>query len=170
VKRALIAVACTALLLAGCSAGPGSARGGAGAGAATPTSAASGSAADSPGVASGATGGSGSGADGTAAICAAAKQARTDAVGVFVTEYGKAVQAAAGGDQAAADTAQRAAKAALERWEKSLREQARRAGAGELGGALTEAAGTVATLRGDLGAVDDTALDRADERLMKVCG
>ena len=106
----------------------------------------------------------------TGEVCAAARQASTEAGRTFIAEYGRALQALAGGDQSTAVEAQRAATAALATWERRLREQAGRATDAELKRVLLDTAAVVKQMQADLDSVDQAKLDSLDQRLTAACG
>ncbi|SCG38629.1 hypothetical protein GA0070609_0607 [Micromonospora echinaurantiaca] len=128
------------------------------------TPAASAGALTSGPVASGAAGGDATGA------CAAARQAGATAVTTYVEEVGRMLAAIGANDTATAETARRRAEAALTGWRTALRQQAERAADPQLKTLLADLAGEVAALGTDLDAIDETELDRLQQRLDQVCG
>ncbi|MFG2104882.1 hypothetical protein ACGFJ5_30250 [Micromonospora echinaurantiaca] len=73
-------------------------------------------------------------------------------------------------DTATAETARRRAEAALTGWRTALRQQAERAEDPQLKTLLADLAGEVAALGTDLDAIDETELDRLQQRLDQLCG
>ena len=142
--------------------------------------------ADRPGPASGAgptgvtTGGSASGptgvpASGAAAggdapqVCAAAQQAGTTAVRTYVAELGRMVAAVGAGDSSTAEAARGRAEAALDGWRTELREQSEQATDPQLKTLLTDLGTEVAALSADVESIDETELDRLQQRLDQLC-
>lgn len=106
----------------------------------------------------------------TAEVCAAARKAGTDAVGVFVPELAKMVQATANNDTQGAKAAQDAAAAALRGWQSALTAQAARATDPELARTLTGIAAEVGRLTADVATLDDAKLDQLSDALTAICG
>ncbi|SCL17596.1 hypothetical protein GA0070616_1311 [Micromonospora nigra] len=116
-----------------------------------------------PGVGSGAAGGN------AAEVCAAAQQAGSTAVRSYVEELGKMIAAVGANDPAAAQTARKRAESALTGWAAALRQQSNRAEDPQLRTLLTELAAEVSGLGTDLDSVDETELDRLQQRLDQLC-
>ncbi|MBM7490356.1 type IV secretory pathway TrbL component [Micromonospora luteifusca] len=151
---------------------------------------AAGCAADRPGAGAGPTGGTtgGSGpaagvtypgatampASGGAAgvapqVCAAAQQASTTALQTYVAELGQMIAAVGAGDSGTAEAARRRAEAALAGWRTQLREQSERATDPQLKTLLTDIGTEVAALGADVESIDETELDRLQQRLDQLC-
>ncbi|MFD6568259.1 hypothetical protein [Micromonospora profundi] len=156
--RRLLAVAALVTVLAavsGCSADRP-----AGEGTAVPTAA-------GPGATS--AGSTGTPSTGDAQVCAESQRAGTSAVRVYVEELGRMVAAVGAGDSATAETARVRAEAALAQWRTTLREQAARAADPQLRTLLTDMGAEVAALGVDGGSIDETELDRLQQRLDQLC-
>lgn len=106
----------------------------------------------------------------TAEVCAAARKAGTDAVGVFVPELATMVQATANNDSHGAKAAQDAATAALRRWQSALTAQAAKANDPELARTLTGIAAEVGRMSADVATLDDAKLDQLSDALTAICG
>jgi hypothetical protein len=102
-------------------------------------------------------------------VCAAAQRASTTAVGTYVAELGRMVAAVGAGDSAAAEVARGRAGAALDGWRTALREQSERATDPQLKTMLTDLGTEVAALRADVESIDETELDRLQQRLDQLC-
>ncbi|MGC4750261.1 hypothetical protein ACLQ28_32030 [Micromonospora sp. DT201] len=102
-------------------------------------------------------------------ICAAAQQASTNAVRTYVAELGQMIAAVGAGDSSAAEAARRRAEAALAGWRTQLREQSERATDPQLKTLLTDIGTEVATLSVDVESIDETELDRLQQRLDQLC-
>ncbi|MFG1870304.1 hypothetical protein [Micromonospora arborensis] len=167
-RRLLAVTALVTVLLgvAGCSTD----QPGAGAGPADVTTGGSGSAAGttSPGAsAMPASGGAAGGA--TTQVCAAAQQASTTAVRTYVAELGQMIAAVGAGDSSTAEAARGRAEAALAGWRTQLREQSERATDPQLKTLLTDIGTEVAALGADVESIDETELDRLQQRLDQLC-
>ncbi|MCG5467220.1 hypothetical protein LADH09A_001495 [Micromonospora sp. LAH09] len=154
--RRLLAVTALVTVLAGCSAdrpesvGPGSATG-------APASGPSGIPA------------SGAAAGGATEVCVAAQQASTTAVRTYVAELGRMVAAVGAGDSSTAEAARGRAQEALDGWRTELREQSERAPDPQLKTLLTDLGTEVAALGADVESIDETELDRLQQRLDQLC-
>lgn len=133
-----------------------------------------------PGVAASAAGGTASASTGTPAsggaaggnavqVCAAAQQASTTAVRTYVAELGQMVAAVGAGDSRAAEAARGRAEAALTGWRAALREQSDRALEPQLKTLLTDIGTEVSALGADVESIDETELDRLQQRLDQLC-
>ncbi|MEV4658015.1 hypothetical protein [Micromonospora sp. NPDC049301] len=139
-----------------------------GPGAATGTGGASGGATGMPAGSTGAPVGGGA-AGGNAQVCAAAQQAGTTALQTYVAELGQMIAAVGAGDSAGAEAARERAEAALTGWRTALREQAARAADPQLKTLLTDIGSEVAALGADVESIDETELDRLQQRLDQLC-
>ncbi|MGC5310234.1 hypothetical protein [Micromonospora zamorensis] len=156
--RRLLAVTALVTVLAGCSADR---PGGVGPG---PTGVTSG------GSASGSNGAPASGAAaGGTQVCVAAQQASTTAVRTYVAELGRMVAAVGAGDTSTAEAARGRAEAALDGWRTELREQSEQATDPQLKTLLTDLGTEVAALSVDVESIDETELDRLQQRLDQLC-
>ncbi|MDG4783316.1 hypothetical protein O7614_27025 [Micromonospora sp. WMMD961] len=155
--RRLLAVTALVTVLAGCSADrPEGVR-------PTPTGASTSSSGPS-----GMPAGGGAAGDATG-VCAAAQQASTTAVRTYVAELGRMVAAVGAGDSSAAEVARGRAEAALDGWRTELREHSDRATDPQLKTMLTDLGVEVAALRADVESIDETELDRLQQRLDQLC-
>ncbi|MGA4729676.1 hypothetical protein ACWEOS_09505 [Micromonospora taraxaci] len=102
-------------------------------------------------------------------VCAAAQRASTTAVRTYVAELGRMVAAVGAGDSTAAEVARGRAEAALDGWRTELREQSDRATDPQLKTMLTDLGTEVAALRADVESIDETELDRLQQRLDQLC-
>ncbi|MGW0214589.1 hypothetical protein ACWDXH_09355 [Micromonospora chokoriensis] len=102
-------------------------------------------------------------------VCAAAQRASTTAVRTYVAELGRMVAAVGAGDSSAAEVARGRAEAALDGWRTELREQSERATDPQLKTMLTDLGTEVAALRADVESIDETELDRLQQRLDQLC-
>lgn len=102
-------------------------------------------------------------------VCAAAQRASTTAVRTYVAELGRMVAAVGAGDSTAAEVARGRAEAALDGWRTELREQSERASDPQLKTMLTDLGTEVAALRADVESIDETELDRLQQRLDQLC-
>ncbi|MEV1159856.1 hypothetical protein AB0J27_31100 [Micromonospora chokoriensis] len=102
-------------------------------------------------------------------VCAAAQRASTTAVRTYVAELGRMVAAVGAGDSTAAEAARGRAEAALDGWRAELREQSERATDPQLKTMLTDLGTEVAALRADVESIDETELDRLQQRLDQLC-
>ncbi|MGC5291051.1 hypothetical protein [Micromonospora sp. DT231] len=121
-----------------------------------------------------ASGPSGRSASGAAAgvateVCAAAQQASTTAVRTYVAELGQLVAAVGAGDSDKAEAARVRAEAALTGWRSELRKQSERATDPQLKTLLTDLGTEVAALGADVESIDETELDRLQQRLDQLC-
>lgn len=157
--RRLLAVTALVTVLAGCSADrPGSVGPG-------PTGVTTGgSASGSNGVPA-----SGAAAGGGTKVCVAAQQASTTAVRTYVAELGRMVAAVGAGDSSTAEAARGRAEAALDGWRTELREQSEQATDPQLKTLLTDLGTEVAALSVDVESIDETELDRLQQRLDQLC-
>ncbi|RLP96651.1 hypothetical protein [Micromonospora sp. CV4] len=163
--RRLLAVT---VLVAALSAGAGCATdrsGGEGPG----TTGGSGSAAGTGGTPTGTPVGGGASGDNTEQVCAAAQQAGTTALQTYVAEVGQMIAASGVGDSATAEAARKRAEAALTGWRAALREQSARAADPQLKTLLTDIGTEVAALGADVESIDETELDRLQQRLDQLC-
>ncbi|MEU7590333.1 hypothetical protein AB0A95_29080 [Micromonospora sp. NPDC049230] len=111
----------------------------------------------------------GGAAGGATEVCAAAQQASTTAVRTYVAELGQLVAAIGAGDTGAAEAARGRAEAALAGWRNELREQSERATDPQLKTLLTDLGTEVAALGADVESIDETELDRLQQRLDQLC-
>ncbi|MBM0276804.1 hypothetical protein [Micromonospora tarensis] len=120
---------------------------------------------------SGSTGRPASGAAGGDAgqVCAAAQQASTTAVRTYVAELGQLVAATGVGDSRTAEVARGRAEAALAGWQAALREQSERTTDPQLKTLLTDLGTEVSALGADVESIDETELDRLQQRLDQLC-
>ncbi|SCE95884.1 hypothetical protein [Micromonospora chokoriensis] len=102
-------------------------------------------------------------------VCAAAQRASTTAVRTYVAELGRMVAAVGAGDGTAAEAARGRAEAALDGWRTELRAQSERATDPQLKTMLTDLGTEVAALRVDVESIDETELDRLQQRLDQLC-
>lgn len=79
------------------------------------------------------------------------------------------VAAVGAGDSSAAEVARGRAGAALDGWRTELREQSERATDPQLKTMLTDLGTEVAALRADVESIDETELDRLQQRLDQLC-
>ncbi|MFG1654722.1 hypothetical protein ACGFIE_32840 [Micromonospora sp. NPDC049275] len=142
-----------------------------GAGPAGPTAGGSGSAAGSGGAPGGSIGApvGGGVAGGNAQVCAEAQQAGATAVREYVAELGRMVAAVGAGDTATADAARTRAQTALAGWRAALREQSARSTDPQLKTLLSDIGTEVAALGADVESIDETELDRLQQRLDQLC-
>ncbi|KOX08339.1 hypothetical protein ADK66_16025 [Micromonospora sp. NRRL B-16802] len=150
-----VAVLVTALAVSACSADRP-----AGEGTAVPTAA-------GPGATS--AGSTGTPSAGDAQVCAESQRAGTTAVRVYVEELGRMVAAVGAGDSATAEAARVRAEAALAQWRTTLREQSARAADPQLRTLLNDMGTEVAALGVDGESIDETELDRLQQRLDQLC-
>jgi hypothetical protein len=80
------------------------------------------------------------------------------------------VQASGAGDSKGAEEARRRAETAIAGWAAAMREQSARASDPRLRAALADVGTEVGTLTADLNAIDETALDRLQQRVDQLCG
>ncbi|PWR08071.1 hypothetical protein DKT68_17285 [Micromonospora acroterricola] len=165
--RRLLAVAVLVTVLsAGCSTDRPADEGPAGAttGGAGPTAGTGGAPVGSTGTPGGGT----AGGD-TSQVCAAAQEAGATAVQTYVAELGRMVAAVGAGDSVTAEAARQRAEAALTGWRTALREQSSRATDPQLKTLLTDIGTEVAGLGADVESIDETELDRLQQRLDQLC-
>ncbi|MEV0808608.1 hypothetical protein [Micromonospora sp. NPDC050200] len=103
-------------------------------------------------------------------VCAEAEQASSAAVRTYVEELGKMIAAVGANDSSGAETARKRAESALTTWRSALREQSARATDPQLKILLTELATEVGSLGADVESIDETELDRLQQRLDQLCG
>lgn len=125
---------------------------------------ASASAGSSPGGVTGTAGGN------AAEVCADAMAASGESVQVYIAELGKMLQATGSNDTVAVQEAERRAQGALDDWAATMREQSGRATDPQLKTVLAEIGTEVATMRADISSIDETTLDRLQQRLDQLCG
>ncbi|WP_328343772.1 hypothetical protein [Micromonospora sp. NBC_00421] len=102
-------------------------------------------------------------------VCADAEAASTTAVRTYVEELGKMIAAVGANDSTAADTARKRAEVALTTWRTVLRQQSGRATDPQLKTLLTELATEIGRLGTDVDSIDETELDRLQQRLDQLC-
>ncbi|GAB3943518.1 hypothetical protein GCM10027614_32300 [Micromonospora vulcania] len=102
-------------------------------------------------------------------VCLAAQQAGTSAVQTYVAELGRMIAAAGAGDSGTAQEARQRAETALATWRTALREQSARATDAQLKTLLTDIGTEVAALGADVESIDETELDRLQQRLDQLC-
>ncbi|MEV4122694.1 hypothetical protein [Micromonospora sp. NPDC049645] len=102
-------------------------------------------------------------------VCAAAQEASTTAVRTYVAELGQLVAAVGAGDSRTAEVARGRAEAALAGWRTALREQSGRATDPQLKTLLTDLGTEVSALGVDVESIDETELDRLQQRLDQLC-
>ncbi|HEU4423993.1 MAG TPA: hypothetical protein VFR67_15790 [Pilimelia sp.] len=129
----------------------------------------------SPGAAAAPTGGTPSAGTATTTangreVCAAARKLTNEKVTAFITQLGKALEAAAKGDTKGADAARAAAAKAVSEWATGLRSQATKAEDPQLKALLSEMSQVAQQLTVDLENVDDAKLDELQGRLEQLCG
>ncbi|MFF0155358.1 hypothetical protein [Micromonospora sp. NPDC005203] len=112
---------------------------------------------------------SGAAAGGATQVCVAAQQASTTAVQTYVAELGQMVAAVGAGDSGTAEAARVRAEGALAGWRSELRKQAGRATDPQLKTLLTDLGSEVAALGADVESIDETELDRLQQRLDELC-
>ncbi|MEU8333190.1 hypothetical protein [Micromonospora sp. NPDC048839] len=112
---------------------------------------------------------SGAAAGGATQVCVAAQQASTTAVRTYVAELGQMVAAVGAGDTGTAEAARVRAEGALAGWRSELRKQAERATDPQLKTLLTDLGTEVAALGADVESIDETELDRLQQRLDELC-
>ncbi|MFG2050933.1 hypothetical protein ACGFIW_26310 [Micromonospora sp. NPDC048935] len=133
-----------------------------------PSGVATGSAGD-PSAGASARPASGGVAGGATEVCAAAQQASTTAVRTYVAELGQMVAAIGAGDSGTAEAARGRAEAALAGWRTELRKQSERTTDPQLKTLLTDLGTEVAALGADVESIDETELDRLQQRLDQLC-
>ncbi|MEU4713763.1 hypothetical protein AB0F73_08955 [Micromonospora purpureochromogenes] len=103
-------------------------------------------------------------------VCAAAEQASSAAVRTYVEELGKMIAAVGANDSTGAETARKRAESALTSWRSALQEQSAQATDPQLKTLLTDLATEVGRLGADVESIDETELDRLQQRLDQLCG
>ncbi|WP_433114887.1 hypothetical protein [Micromonospora sp. CA-246542] len=112
----------------------------------------------------------GGAAGGDARVCAEARRAGTTAVREYVEGLGQMVAAVGAGDTVTADAARSRAQAALADWRAALREQGAQATDAQLRTLLSDLGTEVTALGVDVESIDETELDRLQQRLDQLCG
>ncbi|MBG6070168.1 hypothetical protein [Micromonospora ureilytica] len=102
-------------------------------------------------------------------VCTAAREAGTTAVRTYVAELGQMLVAVGAGDTRTAEAARGRAEAALADWRTVLREQSARTDDPQLKTLLTDIGTEVSALGADVEAIDETELDRLQQRLDQLC-
>lgn len=102
-------------------------------------------------------------------VCAEARRAGATAVREYVEELGRVVAAVGAGDTVTADAARTRAQAALAGWRAALREQRAQATDAQLRTLLSDLGTKVAALGVDVESIDETELDRLQQRLDQLC-
>jgi hypothetical protein len=105
-----------------------------------------------------------------ASICPAVIEANSEGARTYVTELGKMLQAEGDRDTAAAKSAAKRVEAALKSWSETLRTQSAKATDAELKAALAELATEVAGLEPDIASIDESQLERVQQRVDQLCG
>ncbi|MEH0938790.1 hypothetical protein [Micromonospora psammae] len=103
-------------------------------------------------------------------VCAEAEQASSAAVRTYVEELGKMIAAVGANDSTGAETARKRAESALTDWRSALRRHSAEASDPQLKTLLTDLAAEVGRLGTDVEAIDETELDRLQQRLDQLCG
>ncbi|MFF4876235.1 hypothetical protein [Micromonospora sp. NPDC000668] len=134
-----------------------------------PAAGSGGASAGSTGTPAGSTGTGGAAGGNATQVCAAAQQAGSTAVQTYVAELGQMIAAVGAGDSATAEAARRRAEAALTGWRTVLREQSAQAADPQLKTLLTDIGTEVAALGTDVESIDETELDRLQQRLDQLC-
>ncbi|MEU8181415.1 hypothetical protein AB0B85_28525 [Micromonospora sp. NPDC049044] len=111
----------------------------------------------------------GAAAGGVTPVCVAAQQASTTAVRTYVAELGRLVAAVGAGDSSTAVAARVRAEAALAGWRSELRKQSEQTTDPQLKTLLTDLGTEVAALGADVESIDETELDRLQQRLDQLC-
>ncbi|GGM16349.1 MULTISPECIES: hypothetical protein [Micromonospora] len=104
-----------------------------------------------------------------AQVCAAAQQAGSVAVQTYVDELGRMMVATGASDTQGAEAARQRAEGALTGWRTTLRELSTRATDPPLRTLLTDMADEVEAKGADLDELDETELDRLQQRLDQLC-
>ncbi|MCG5464914.1 hypothetical protein MED01_003176 [Micromonospora sp. MED01] len=102
-------------------------------------------------------------------VCAAAQEASTTAVRTYVAELGQMLAAVGAGDSRTAEAARGRAEAALAGWRTVLREQSERTDDPQLKTLLTDLGTEISALGADVESIDETELDRLQQRLDQLC-
>ncbi|MDG4756505.1 hypothetical protein [Micromonospora sp. WMMD710] len=113
--------------------------------------------------------GGGAAAGNAAQVCVAAREAGTAAVQTYVAELGRMIAAVGAGDSGTAEAARERAEAALAGWRTALREQSALTADPQLKTLLTDIGTEVAALGADVESIDETELDRLQQRLDQLC-
>ncbi|TDB73034.1 hypothetical protein [Micromonospora sp. KC723] len=103
-------------------------------------------------------------------VCAEAEAAASSAVRTYVEELGKMIAAVGASDSTGARTARQRAESALTTWRTALRQQSARATDPQLKTLLADLAAEVGRLGADVESIDETELDRLQQRLDQLCG
>ncbi|MET8092933.1 hypothetical protein [Micromonospora sp. NPDC005220] len=122
----------------------------------------------SPGPAGMPAGGGVAGGDATQ-VCTAAQEATRTGVRTYVAELGQMLAAVGAGDSHTAEAARGRAEAALADWRAVLREQSERTNDPQLKTLLTDIGTEVSALGADVESIDETELDRLQQRLDQLC-
>ncbi|MEW2431288.1 hypothetical protein AB0877_25020 [Micromonospora sp. NPDC047644] len=102
-------------------------------------------------------------------VCAAAQEASTTAARTYVAELGRMLAAVGAGDSRTAEAARGRAEGALAGWRTVLREQSERTDDPQLKTLLTDLGTEVSALGADVESIDETELDRLQQRLDQLC-
>ncbi|WP_433354249.1 hypothetical protein ACQPYV_27175 [Micromonospora saelicesensis] len=102
-------------------------------------------------------------------VCAAAQEASTTAVRTYVAELGQMLAAVGAGDSRTAEAARGRAEAALANWRTVLREQSERTDSPQLKTLFTDLGTEISALGADVESIDETELDRLQQRLDQLC-
>ncbi|MEU8425115.1 hypothetical protein AB0C15_30015 [Micromonospora sp. NPDC048835] len=102
-------------------------------------------------------------------VCTAAQEASTTAVRTYVAALGQMLASVGAGDSRTAEAARGRAEAALADWRTALREQSGRTDDPQLKTLLTDLGTEVSALGADVESIDETELDRLQQRLDQVC-
>ncbi|MGW5560867.1 hypothetical protein ACWER9_27050 [Micromonospora sp. NPDC003944] len=102
-------------------------------------------------------------------VCTAAQEASTTAVRTYVAALGQMLAAVGAGDSRTAEAARGRAEAALADWRTVLREQSGRTDDPQLKTLLTDLGTEVSALGADVESIDETELDRLQQRLDQLC-
>ncbi|MCG5438677.1 hypothetical protein [Micromonospora foliorum] len=102
-------------------------------------------------------------------VCTAAQEASATAVRTYVAELGHMLAAVGAGDSRTAEAARGRAEAALADWRTVLREQSGRTNDPQLKTLLTDIGTEVSALGADVESIDETELDRLQQRLDQLC-
>ncbi|WBB66887.1 hypothetical protein [Micromonospora sp. WMMD812] len=105
----------------------------------------------------------------TPAVCAAAQEAGATGIRTYVEEVGRMVAAVGANDSATAEAARQRAEAALVGWRSALRQQSAEATDPELRTLLSDMSTEVDAMGADVAAIDETELDRLQQRLDQLC-
>ncbi|WP_030491739.1 hypothetical protein [Micromonospora chokoriensis] len=105
----------------------------------------------------------------TTQVCRAAQEASATAVRTYVAELGQMIAAVGAGDSRPAEAARGRAEVALIDWRTALREQSERTADPQLKTLLTDIGTEVSALGADVESIDETELDRLQQRLDQLC-